>query len=198
MSTKQSGMNALASKTVHRVLSKHLNVSVIGEQNIPCTGRCILAPNHVNLYDPYILLGWLQSRDIGFVNRYDRKDTFRLEFLENRRRLGSYAIGGVTIDRTAEPGHVGYSRLFPKVNDRSAAFQAMSSRLKAGRALCIFPEGDRSPDGLLHPLKQGIAHLALDKELQPLPIVPIGLTYGGVYEPKQEVTVRVGEPFRAG
>lgn len=82
------------------------------------------------------------------------------------------------------------------------AMRAGAAGLKAGRVLNIYPEGERSFDGLLHPFKKGAAILATELNL---PIVPVALD--GVYKvwPRKsrrirlaKVKVRFGEPMYAG
>src|SRR5206468_936389 len=50
-------------------------------------------------------------------------------------------------------------------------------QLQAGRAVLVFPEGSRTPDGKIHPLRPGIQLLI--KRTQ-APIVPIGIA--GAYD----------------
>jgi 1-acyl-sn-glycerol-3-phosphate acyltransferase len=79
--------------------------------------------------------------------------------------------------------------------DRSNAKQARESIGQAGRELTgslsilIYPEGTRSKDGKLQPLKKGGFHLALGAGI---PIVPVRIT--GSYDllPRGALTVRPG------
>jgi 1-acyl-sn-glycerol-3-phosphate acyltransferase len=57
------------------------------------------------------------------------------------------------------------------------AMRAGAAGLRAGKILNIYPEGERSFDGLLHPFKKGAAILASELDL---PIVPVALD--GVYK----------------
>ena len=52
-------------------------------------------------------------------------------------------------------------------------FRTCLKLLKEGERVCIFPEGERSIDGHLMPLRKGIARLAL---LMGLPITPVRIT----------------------
>jgi long-chain acyl-CoA synthetase len=81
------------------------------------------------------------------------------------------------------------------------AMRAGAAGLKAGRILNIYPEGERSFDGLLHPFKKGAAILATELNL---PIVPVALD--GVYKvwPRKsrrirlaKIKVHFGEPMYA-
>jgi 1-acyl-sn-glycerol-3-phosphate acyltransferase len=79
--------------------------------------------------------------------------------------------------------------------DRSNRDAAVSSIHKAaevmgtGIHMTVFPEGTRSPDGKLLPLKKGPFYLALETSL---PVVPI--TVVGTYEmmPKGQTAIRPG------
>ncbi|HXD30276.1 MAG TPA: AMP-binding protein [Pyrinomonadaceae bacterium] len=81
------------------------------------------------------------------------------------------------------------------------AMRAGAAGLQAGKVLNIYPEGERSFDGLLHPFKKGAAILATELNL---PIVPVALD--GVYKvwPRKsrrirlaKVKVHFGEPLYA-
>ena len=82
------------------------------------------------------------------------------------------------------------------------AMRAGAAGLQAGKILNIYPEGERSFDGLLHPFKKGAAILAGELDL---PIVPVALD--GVYKvwPRKSrrirlarVKVHFGEPIKVG
>ncbi|MCU1268507.1 MAG: AMP-dependent synthetase and ligase [Acidobacteria bacterium] len=79
------------------------------------------------------------------------------------------------------------------------AMRAGAAGLQAGKILNIYPEGERSFDGLLHPFKKGAAILASELDL---PIVPVALD--GVYKvwPRKSRRIRLarvkihfGEPI---
>ena len=59
----------------------------------------------------------------------------------------------------------------------SQGFKETLRRLRAGGIVTFFPEGTRSPDGELGPLKEGISTLATRARA---PIVPVGLA--GTFE----------------
>jgi len=50
--------------------------------------------------------------------------------------------------------------------------RAIAAQLQRGRAVLVFPEGSRTPDGAMHAFRPGI-HLLLKKA--PAPIVPFGI-----------------------
>ena len=74
--------------------------------------------------------------------------------------------------------------------------------LQAGRALGIFPEGTRSPDGRLYKFRTGVARLALRSGA---PVVPVGLVGTRDVQPPGErkwhrahVAVHFGAPLHFG
>ena len=81
------------------------------------------------------------------------------------------------------------------------AMRAGAAGLQANKILNIYPEGERSFDGLLHPFKKGAAILATELDL---PIVPVALD--GVYKvwPRKSWRIRLarvkihfGDPITA-
>jgi 1-acyl-sn-glycerol-3-phosphate acyltransferase len=81
------------------------------------------------------------------------------------------------------------------------AFRLARRILDEGQPLFVFPEGTRSPDGVLQAARDGVATLALRTGA---PIVPIGISGSDRVWPRGQklprpggrVTVRVGKPFR--
>ena len=67
------------------------------------------------------------------------------------------------------------------------AMRAGAAGLRAGRILNIYPEGERSFDGLLHRFKRGAAILASELDV---PIVPVALD--GVYRVWPRKSRRIG------
>jgi 1-acyl-sn-glycerol-3-phosphate acyltransferase len=59
-------------------------------------------------------------------------------------------------------------------NPESSAYRTSLEVLRAGQALMVFPEGGRSPDGRLQPLKKGAARLALRTGAAILPVAVLG------------------------
>jgi len=77
----------------------------------------------------------------------------------------------------------GHKRKARRSIDRAAA------RIRKGPSLVVFPEGTRSPDGLVRPFKSGAFVLAVKSEA---PILPVALR--GTFEvvPKTRMAVRPG------
>lgn len=120
----------------------------IGSKNMPLQGGVIIASNHASFMDPPIVGCGLMHRYVRFMAR----DTLF------RNRVGQWwaeGVGVVDIDRTR--GDI-------------AAFKAAIALLKAGGALCLFPEGTRTLDGNLQKPKSGIGFLIMKAGVPVLPV----------------------------
>jgi 1-acyl-sn-glycerol-3-phosphate acyltransferase len=82
-----------------------------------------------------------------------------------------------------------------------AAMRAAYSALERGKIICLFPEGEISPDGLIGAGKRGVAHIARKTGV---PVLPIGIRGAvEVYSKKQpkfklrgRVSLHIGEPMK--
>ncbi len=66
-------------------------------------------------------------------------------------------------------------------------FRTCLKLLKAGERVLIFPEGGRSYDGRLQPMREGVARLAMRAEV---PIAPVRLTGGQMAWPRGDFAPR--------
>ncbi|HNT35663.1 MAG TPA: lysophospholipid acyltransferase family protein [bacterium] len=173
----------LASRVVYSV-SKFflwLTVKVLfraryeGTENLPKTGPVLLAPNHASYIDPP-LVGAGIPRRITFLAK---EELFR-------GLLGWWirTVGGKPVFRGK--GDVGVFRIAEK------AFQN-------GEVLLLFPEGTRTHDGRLQPMRDGIGLIV---KRTGVPLVPVGVM--GTYDawPRhrafpclKKVVVRYGKPL---
>lgn len=124
-----------------------------GQQNIPDSGGVLLVSNHVSFLDVFFL-GIPLRRQLNYVAR----STLFLPVLGPLIR----SVGGFPIQREG----IGASGM-----------KETMRRLKSGGIVTLFPEGTRSPDGELGPLKPGIAALAARVGV---PVVPAGVA--GTFE----------------
>ena len=94
------------------------------------------------------------------------------------------------VEREADPSDPGFARLanpaFPSPETRAVpidrgfgkeGLQTVLGLLGQGRAIVVFPEGERTHDGTLQPLKPGISLLVKRANCQ---IVPVGIS--GCYD----------------
>jgi 1-acyl-sn-glycerol-3-phosphate acyltransferase len=124
-----------------------------GRQNVPESGGLLLISNHLSFLDVFFL-GIPLRRPLNYMAR---SSLFvpGLGFLIR-------SVGGFPIQREG----IGASGMKETLR-----------RLRAGGIVTLFPEGTRSPDGDLGPLKSGIAVLVTRAGV---PIVPVGLA--GLFE----------------
>ena len=111
-------------------------VRATGRKRVPETGSCLLMANHASYYD-VILLGIAQRRKVDFMAR---SGLFISILGLMIRSMGAFAIqreGG---------GASGIKETF--------------KRLKQGAMVGLFPEGTRTTDGRMNPLKPGISNIA--------------------------------------
>ncbi|CAN0503315.1 unnamed protein product, partial [Phaeothamnion confervicola] len=125
--------------------------AVAGLEAVPARGSAVLAPNHLSFFDSVLMI-MLLDRPVHFIGKADYLDSWKT------RRLFP-AMGMIPIDRD---------------NGLKAmvALDAAADVLRDGGLLCVFPEGSRSRDGLLHRGYVGAARLALGTDS---PLLPVGI-----------------------
>ena len=92
---------------------------------------------------------------------------------------------------------------FGRTSDVRASLERVAALVNEGYSVIIFPEGTRSADGRLGPLRQGIGLLATQLHVPIVPahidgahrILPKGATWP-THRDRSGVTVRFGEPLR--
>jgi 1-acyl-sn-glycerol-3-phosphate acyltransferase len=139
---------------------------VEGRENWPETGGGLICANHQSHFDPP-LIGLTCSRRMNYLAR----DTlFRVPGL---KQLIAF-LDAIPIDR--EGGGL-------------AGLKETLRRLKAGELVLIFPEGTRTHDGEVAPLKPGFIAVARRSRV---PLIPVGLD--GAYQawPRSAKLPRVG------
>ncbi|MCT7989812.1 lysophospholipid acyltransferase family protein [Laspinema olomoucense] len=137
-------------------------IEVIGQEHLPTAGPTILAPTHRSRWDG-ILVAYTAGRHIT------GRDLRYMVSSDEFKGIPGWLIprlGGFPIDRK-RPG-IGSLRHGVEL-------------LEAGQMVAIFPEGAIFHDGEIHPLKPGLARLAIQAEsLHPnlgVKIVPINVEY---------------------
>jgi 1-acyl-sn-glycerol-3-phosphate acyltransferase len=148
---------------------------------IPRDGPVILAANHASNLDAVEIGAWL-------IPRLGR----RIHWL-GKKELFAWPIVGWTATR-------GGVHPVDRGGTDVEAFRLAQRILDEGQILFVFPEGTRSPDGVLQEARDGLAALAIRSGA---PIVPIGISGSDRVWPKGQrlphpggrVTIRVGDPF---
>ncbi len=124
----------------------------IGAENIPREGGAILAANHVSFLDPLLLPLVVPRRRVMFLTKTKYID---------KPLLHSFLAGaGVIPVESDNPTAAG------------GAVTAGVRAVREGRLVGIFPEGTRSPDGLQHKAKTGVARIAIEAGV---PVIPVGV-----------------------
>ncbi|MCE9526024.1 MAG: 1-acyl-sn-glycerol-3-phosphate acyltransferase [Planctomycetales bacterium] len=125
-----------------------------GREHWPETGGGLVCSNHQSFFDPN-LIGMTCPRQMNYLAR----DTlFKIPVL---REVMTF-LDAIPIDREGS----GLSGL-----------KETMKRLRAGELVLIFPEGTRTHDGDLRPLKPGFCSLARRSRV---PLIPVGMD--GAYQ----------------
>jgi 1-acyl-sn-glycerol-3-phosphate acyltransferase len=126
-------------------------VTMKGLEHLDSRKSYIVVSNHQSFFDIFSLLGHLplQFRWIA------KAELFRIPLL------------GWAMTRT---GYIPIERDSPKKAYRSMLQAA--EKVREGVSILIFPEGTRSPDGLLQPFKKGVFLIALKSQA---PILPVAI-----------------------
>ncbi|HEY9804594.1 MAG TPA: 1-acyl-sn-glycerol-3-phosphate acyltransferase [Leptolyngbyaceae cyanobacterium] len=153
-------------------------ISITGKEHIPRTGPVILAPTHRARWDslliPYAAGRYVTGRDLNFMVSNNECRGLQGWFV---RRMGGFPV----------------DTLHPAVSTLRHAVEL----LRQQQMLVIYPEGNIFRDGKLHPLKPGIARLALSAELSypglGVKILPISINYSHPY-PRwgTDVSINIG------
>jgi 1-acyl-sn-glycerol-3-phosphate acyltransferase len=157
-------------------------ITITGQENLPTSGPVILAPTHKARWDslllPYATGRYVTGRDLRFMVTSTECQGFQGWFV---RRLGGFPVNSkrpsiTTLRHTVE-------------------------LLQRGEMLVIYPEGGIFRDRDVHPLKPGIARLALSAESSHpglgVKIVPICFNYSDPYPNwGADVSISIASPIK--
>jgi len=156
---------------------------VEGLENIPAKGPAILASNHLSFSDSFIL-PLVVPRSIVFLAKSDyfTGRGFKGWF----SRLFFTGVGQVPVDRSGGRAS-------------EAAITTATRILAEDSLLGIYPEGTRSPNGIMYRGKTGVARMALEAQVPVIPVAMIN-TYeiqppGQLLPRLYRVGVRIGRPL---
>lgn len=119
-----------------------------GWKNMPRKGPVLVLANHQSMFDP-VMVGLSSRRYLSYLAR---KNLFEQPVLAPLIR----SLNAIPIDR----------------NMGKDGIQAVLDALGHGQAVLMFPEGERTHDGTVQPLKPGVSLLI--KRVN-CPIVPVGI-----------------------
>lgn len=151
----------ILSKIAHNLTRAVYKPTYIGFENVPETGPVILICNHVSYMDgPIIDAGC--KRSIRYIIDQDIYNVPGVHYL-------------MKLDRAIP--------IAPNRKSVEAAFDEISAGLRAGDAICIFPEGSLTYTGGLGRFRPGIEWII---KRDPVPVVPLALSglWGSVFSRK--------------
>ncbi len=157
-------------------------LTVTGQENLPATGPVILAPTHRSRWDALVVPGitgrTVTGRDLTFMVSANEASGLQGWFV---RRLGGFPVN---TDR-------------PSIRTLRHGVEVLLQQ----EMLVIFPEGNIFRDGSVHPLKPGLARLAVSAQTTHpdlgVQVVPIGIKYSQSYPQWGcDVCIRIGSPLK--
>ena len=119
-----------------------------GRENLPAEGSYIIAPNHQSYYDPIMVAA--------------AQDHYPLRFMTWDIYFSRPIFGKLISDWGAFPVDL--------EGKDPGGFRRCIKLLKEGEHVVIFPEGGRTFDGKLRPMRDGTARLAMRARV---PIIPV-------------------------
>lgn len=167
-------------KIVQMISRDRFDLRVTGLEKLPARGPCLICPNHQSFIDPIVLAGvvpWPLFRD-------------------------AFSLGTTEIFGAILPKQVAKLLKVIPVDPDSAlvsALRAGAYGLRRGKVLVLFPEGERSIDGVPRNFKKGAAILATHLRV---PIVPVAMDgffevwpRGKKYQGPHPLRIAFGEPL---
>ncbi len=157
-------------------------IAISGQENLPTTGPVILAPTHRSRWDAVVMPGvtgrTVTGRDLTFMVSANEASGLQGWFV---RRLGGFPVN---TDR-------------PSIRTLRHGVEVLLQQ----EMLVIFPEGNIFRDGSVHPLKPGLARLAVSAQTTHpglgVQVVPIGIKYSQGYPQWGcDVCIRIGSPLK--
>jgi 1-acyl-sn-glycerol-3-phosphate acyltransferase len=146
-----------------------VKVRVKGAENVDSESPYVLASNHQGWFDIFAALGYFPVRFSWLA----KEELFKIPILGRAMRSTGY----IPIDRS---------------NHRKAiaSMNKAAEMIREGTSVFIFPEGTRSPDGVIREFKKGGFVLAAKSQQ---PIVPISISGSHRIMPKKSWMVSPGE-----
>jgi glycerol-3-phosphate O-acyltransferase/dihydroxyacetone phosphate acyltransferase len=168
----------------------YADVDVQGRERVPLVGPVLVLANHPNaLIDP-LLVGTAVPRRVLLT----AKATL---FAHPALALLLHSVGVVPLRRAKDESRDGAAG--PATPDRNAqAFALVTSALRSGQVVLVFPEGISHDDPMLAPLKSGAARMALQAHREGVAgirLLPMGLVFEEKERPDSRVLVRIGDPI---
>ena len=157
-------------------------IEIFGQEHIPRQGPVIVAPTHRSRWDafivPYALGRLVSGRDLRFMVSVNEVKGIQGWVIRH--------MGGFPVDTER-----------PQLNSVRHSIELLQSNQEM---LVIFPEGGIFNDYQIHPLKRGVAAIAVaaetDKLTRGVKILPVGIRYSQPYPTwGSDVRVDIGVPL---
>lgn len=133
----------------HSIFTLGFSLRMQGKRNMPTEGPALIVANHQSFLDP-LIIGLVAHRPLVYLAR---KTLFKNRYFAALIR----SLNAVPIDQEG----VG-----------KEGIRVVLEQLSRGRAVVVFPEGERTWDGKMLPLRPGIQLLIKRTKA---PIVPVGI-----------------------
>lgn len=160
-------------------------IEIFGQENIPTQDPVIIAPTHRSRWDafivPYALGRLVSGRDLRFMVSANEVKGIQGWVI---RRMGGFPVN---TER-------------PQLNSVRHSIEILQSNQEM---LVIFPEGGIFNDYQIHPLKRGVAAIALQAETNEwgrgVKILPMSIRYSQPYPTwGSDIRVNIGSPLAVG
>lgn len=160
-------------------------IEIFGQENIPTQDPVIIAPTHRSRWDafivPYALGRLVSGRDLRFMVSANEVKGVQGWVI---RRMGGFPVN---TER-------------PQLNSVRHSIEILQSNQEM---LVIFPEGGIFNDYQIHPLKRGVAAIALQAETNEwgrgVKILPMSIRYSQPYPTwGSDIRVDIGSPLAVG
>lgn len=144
------------------ILKSVYRIRVEGLENVPRRGAAVIAANHLSFLDSFFIPLVIPRRRVTYLAKADYFKSWKTSWFFRM-------VGQIPTER--EGGE-----------KSQRALETALGVLKEDQLLGIYPEGTRSPDGLLHRGRTGVARLALTADV---PVIPCGLVGTEQVMPKE-------------
>jgi cytidylate kinase len=182
IAARKTWLIAFGSLVLRVIARLIIRIRVEGDLNvIPASGPLIIAANHASSADPVLIGAFLNGRLRRPLNWLGKRELVEMPVIGwFMRQAGIHPVDRATAD--------------------VEAFRTALRVLESGNILTVFPEGTRSPDGVLQEVREGVAVIALRSGAM---VLPVGVSDSDkvwrkgstLPTPGRHVTVRYGTPF---
>lgn len=177
-------LRCLAALLLRTWLRLFHRLEIIGRENLPAAGSCVIVANHTSHLDTLCLLAALPLRKLHRAFPAAAQDYFFVSV--PRLALAAIVVNALPFGRQK---HI-----------RQSLELCRNLLANPGNMLILFPEGTRTTTGALGEFKPGIGSLVAGSDL---PVVPCHLAGGfaawpkGKYFPRpRKLVLRIGAPRR--